>query len=192
MVGQADGLKGNSTTVEFTSGASNGAVYDADANKITVTVAANATISDIANTINSDLAGDFVAANVTNGSYFYSTSANGVNAGAFTGGSNTVTASSFRLQATTGGPAGGTVGNLTTINFTSGASNVATYDEDANVLNVTVADGATVNQVAAAINTEGTFQLFLAKLSMVPHCSVQATWERTHHPSLPLVPNWTA
>ncbi len=33
------------------------------------------------------------------------------------------------------------------------------YDEDANVLNVTVADGATVNQVAAAINTEGTFQL---------------------------------
>ncbi len=88
--GQADGLKGNSTTVEFTSGASNGAVYDPDANKITVTVEANATIADIANTINSDLAGDFVAANVTNGNYFYSTTANGVNAGAFSGGGNTV------------------------------------------------------------------------------------------------------
>lgn len=157
--GAADGLLGNSTTVEFTSGAANGAVYDTDANKITVTVQDGATIADIASQINTDLAGDFVAANVANGSYTYATGANGVNAGAFTGGANTTTASSFRLQATTGGDAGGTVGNLTTINFTSGASNLATYDVDTNELNVTVADGATVDDVAAAIDTEGTFQL---------------------------------
>ncbi len=157
--GQADGDIGNDTTVEFTSGASTGAVYDADANKITVTVADGDTISDIANQINTDLAGDFVAANVTNGTYTYSTTANGVNAGAFGGGSDTPTPSSIRLQATSGGEAAGTIGNLTTINFTSGATTEAEYDADTNVLNVTVADGATVDDIAAAIDTDGTFQL---------------------------------
>ena len=157
--GAADGAVGNSTTVEFTSGATTGAVYDTDANKITVTVAAGATIADIANQINTDLAGDFVAANVTNGDYTYSTTANGVNAGAFSGGANVTTASSIRLQATSGGDAGGTVGNLTTVNFTSGATTAAEYDADTNVLNVTVADGATIDSIAAAIDTDGTFQL---------------------------------
>ncbi len=157
--GQADGAIGNATTVEFTSGATSGAVYDTDANKITVTVADGDTIADIANQINTDLAGDFVAANVTNGTYTYSTNANGLNAGAFAGGSDTTTPASFRLQATSGGAAGGTIGNLTTINFTSGASTAAAYDEDANVLNVTVADGATIDDVASAIDSDGTFQL---------------------------------
>ncbi|MDZ4851367.1 MAG: flagellin [Pirellulaceae bacterium] len=157
--GAADGAKGNATTLEFTSGGSNGAVYNSTLNKITVTVAAGATIADISNTINTDLSGDFIASNTTNGTYKYATSANGVNAGVFSGGTNPAAVSNFRLQATSGGDAGGTLGNSTQIVFSTGGSTAATYDVATNKLNVTVADGATVNQVAAAINTDGTFQL---------------------------------
>ena len=162
--GQADGAVTDETTVEFTSGAATGAVYDPDANKILVTVADGATISDIANAINTDLDGDFVASDVSSngiGDYLYSADDNGeiVAAGDFSGGTDTVTASSFRLQATTGGDAGGTIGNSTKVVFSSGATTEAEYDADSNELRVSVADGATVNQVATAIDTDGTFQL---------------------------------
>ena len=87
------------------------------------------------------------------------TTAKSFAAGDFSGGTDTVTASSFRLQATTGGDAGGTIGNSTKVVFSSGATTEAEYDADSNELRVSVADGATVNQVATAIDTDGTFQL---------------------------------
>jgi flagellin len=158
--GAADGALGNSTSLEFTSGAATGAVYDVDANKITVTVADGDTIADIAAAINTDLAGDFVASNVANGTYKYSATDNGTNTSAtFSGGSNVTAAGRIRLEATDGGLAEGARGNLTDVKFSSGATTAATYDATLNRLLVTVADGATVDDVASAINTNGKFQV---------------------------------
>jgi flagellin len=159
--GLADGEIGNNTVLEFTSGTTTGAVYDATANRITVTVANNATISQIAAAINTDLAGNFIASDVQNGTYRFSATDNGVNTagGPFAGGSNVTAASRIRLVATDGGPADGARGNLTDVKFVAGSTTAATYDTKLNRLVVTVAENATVNDVASAINTNGTFQV---------------------------------
>lgn len=159
--GLADGEIGNNTVLEFTSGTTTGAVYDATANRITVTVANNATISQIAAAINTDLAGNFIASDVQNGTYRFSPTDNGVNTagGPFAGGTNVTAAGRIRLVATDGGPADGARGNLTDVKFVTGSTTAATYDTKLNRLIVTVAENATVNDVADAINTNGTFQV---------------------------------
>lgn len=155
--GAADGLAGNSTDVITTSGATNSASYDADTNVLTLTVAAGATITDIANTINADVGADFLASNTVNGDYSYDSADNATLTDPLSGGTNPVAAGQFTLTATNGGAADGTVGNAASLIFQSGATTGAAYDADTNALTVTVADGATVDQVAAAINTDGTF-----------------------------------
>ncbi|XZE17910.1 flagellin [Pirellulaceae bacterium SH449] len=159
--GLADGEIGNNTVLEFTSGTTTGAVFDSTANRITVTVANNATISQIAAAINTDLAGDFIASDVQNGTYRFSATDNGVNTagGPFAGGTNVTAAGRIRLVATDGGPADGARGNLTDVKFVTGSATSATYDTKLNRLIVTVAENATVNDVATAINNDGTFQV---------------------------------
>ncbi len=155
--GAADGAIGNSTDVIFTSGATTGAAYDADNNVLTVTVADGATIADIAAQINTDVGADFIASNAVNGSYVYDAADNGTSTDPLSSGTNVTAASQFTLTAVNGGDADGTVGNATQLILQSGATNEATYDATANTLTVNVADGATTDQVIAAINTEGTF-----------------------------------
>ena len=160
--GVADGAIGNATTVEFTSGVANGAVYNETENKILVTVAAGATISDIATKINTDLSGKFTATDVVNGTYKYSATDNGTNAGAFASGTNTTTAASIRLTAKNGGPAGGSVGKNTTFKFQStdnpdDTTSTAAYDAATNTLTVKVGKGNTISQVAAAIELNDVF-----------------------------------
>ncbi len=160
--GPADGAKGNDTVLSFTSGATTGATYDATANKINVTVASGATISQIATAINTDLSASFQASNVTNGSYVYSATDNGTTAlgGPFANGLNPpATPASFRLIAVDTGLADGARGNLTDVKFQSGGTTGATYDATLNRLIVTVAEGATVNDVASAINTDNKFNV---------------------------------
>jgi flagellin len=157
--GAADGLKGNSTSVVFTSGASNAAAYNSTNNTITVTVADGATVSDITNTINTSLGATFLASNTTNGSYRFSTADNGANAATLTGGTDPVAAAQLNLTATDGGAADGTKANTTEVVFATGASTAATFDAATNRLNITVADGATVNDIVSAINTDNTFQV---------------------------------
>ena len=160
--GAADGLKGNSTTLQFTSGASNLAEYNAETNAITVTVADGATLADIAAQINTDLGATFNASNVTNGASKFGVADVGTNAGAFTGGTNNTAAGQLQLTATNGGAADGTKGNTSKIVFAaaSGAAPTsALFDADTNELRVTVAAGATVNDIRTAINADGTFQV---------------------------------
>lgn len=157
--GAADGLKGNSTSLVFTSGTSNAAAYNATNNTVTVTVAAGATISDIANTINTSLGSTFTASNVTNGTYKYATSNNGTNAATLTGGTDPTAAAQLNLTATDGGPADGTKANTTQVVFATGTTTAASFDAATNKLNVTVAAGATVNDIVSAINTDNTFQV---------------------------------
>lgn len=152
--GAADGALGNSTDVITTSGASNGASYDAATNVLTVTVAAGATIDDIAAAINTDVGSDFTASNATNGTYVYDAADNGTDTGPLSSGTNITAAGQFTLTATNGGSADGTTGNTTDLTFASGATTAATYDAGTNTLTVTVADGATVDDVVTAINND--------------------------------------
>lgn len=147
--GAADGLKGNSATLAFTSGSSTGASYDATANAITVTVAAGATINNIVTAINTDLSGIFQATDVLNGNYKYVDTVN--TGGPFTGGTDPTAAASFEVEAINGEALDGTRGNAVTFAYTAGSSTAATYDATNNIVNVTYATGATVDQVAAAI-----------------------------------------
>ncbi len=158
--GIADGEKGNATTLRFTAGASNLAEYNADTNEITVTVADGATTNDITSIINSSLSGVFTASNTTAGQSKFAIADVGINAGAFTNGTNVPAAAQLQLTAIDGGPADGTKGNSTTLVFTAatgGAPTSALFDADSNELRVTVGAGASINDIKAAIDTDGTF-----------------------------------
>ncbi|MCA9195085.1 MAG: hypothetical protein KDB03_25110 [Planctomycetales bacterium] len=150
--GEADGVLGNTTDVVFTSGAANGASYDAGTNILTVTVAAGATISDIANAINTE--GNFVASNTVNGTYNYDVADNGTDTDPLASGTSPTAAASFTLEAVSGGQADGTLGNATSLVFQTGATTAAEYDSGTNTLTVSVADGDTVDDVIAAINSD--------------------------------------
>ena len=154
----ADGSAGNATDIVFTSGASTGAAYDATTNKLTVTVAAGATISQVAAAINTDVGSVFTASNTTNGTYRYSTADNATLNNPLAGGTDIAAAASFTLTAVNGGEADGLVGNSTVVKFASGATTAAAYNATTNELNITVATGATINDIVSAINTDNTFQ----------------------------------
>ncbi len=155
--GDADGAKGNSTDVIITAGASTAAAYDSDTNILTVTVATGATVADIAAAINSGAGSDFVASNTVNGSYSYQVADAGTKTDPLSTGTNITAAGSFKLEATNGQGADGTAGNDTTLLFSTGASTAVNFDADANVLEITVGDDATVDDIVAQINSEGTF-----------------------------------
>jgi len=154
--GAADGAKGSATTLKFTTGATRSAAYDADANAITVTVQEGDTISSIANLINTDLAGNFVAANVGNGAFKYSIADNGTNSGAFSAVTDTTAASSFRLKAKSGGAVDGTIVNSTKLVFAAGTTSTssALYDATSNELRVTVGKNNTIDQVLSKISSD--------------------------------------
>lgn len=154
----ADGAVGNATDIVFTSGATTGAAYDTTNNRLTVTVASGATISQIAAAINTDVGSIFTASNTTNGSYKYSTADNATLSTPLAGGTDPVAAASFSLTAVNGGEADGAKGNSTVVKFAAGATTAAAYDATTNELNITVATGATINDIISAINTDNTFQ----------------------------------
>ncbi|WP_168563738.1 flagellin N-terminal helical domain-containing protein [Crateriforma spongiae] len=159
--GAADGAKGNDTDIVLTSGATTGAAYDADNDLLTITVADGDTIADIAAAINNDVGDDFIASNTVNGDYEYDAVDNTAPGSPLTAqlasGTDPTLASSFDIEAVNGGDADGTAGNGVTLNLTSGDTTEAVYDADNDVINITVADGATTADIAAAIDNEGTF-----------------------------------
>ncbi|WP_449224071.1 flagellin [Aureliella helgolandensis] len=155
--GAADGAKGNDTTIVTTSGTTTGATYDADTDTLTLTAAADATIDDLVNAINTDLAGTFQASNKVNGSYKYSSADNASTGSLLSGGLSPTLAGNFDIEAVNGEAADGAAGIGGTLSFAAGATTEAIYDAENNVLNITVAEGATVQDVTDAIDAEGTF-----------------------------------
>lgn len=150
-----DGELGNDTEIVYTSGAANEADYDEDLNRLTLTVAAGATIQDIADAISNNAAVSalFQVSNIVNGGNRYNTSNNNAGSPAtpFGSGSNTTTGGGFSIEAVNGREADGIVANTTTFTYTSGNTTEATYDADTNTVAVTYAEGATVDDVATAI-----------------------------------------
>ncbi len=127
---------------------------------MTVTVKSGATINDIVSLINSDAdtKGVFLASNANNGKYTYSTLDNDTYTDPLSGAVNTTTNANFKLTAVNGKLADGTKGNDTQIKFTAGNANAAVFDSANNILNITVAAGATVQDIADKINADGNFQ----------------------------------
>jgi flagellin len=156
--GRADGLRGNDTEIFFTTGATTAATYDNTNNRLNVTVAANATIANIATAINTTLGDDFSVTNVVNGSYKFSASDNTPSGSplGLAGGTNTTTPAAFTLEAKNGGRADGTKGNATQLNFTAGTTSAttATYDVANDQINILVGTNATVDDIVNAINTD--------------------------------------
>ena len=156
--GTADGSIGDDVAINYSSGATTAATYDAASNELNITVADGDTINDIFNAINADVGATFTASNLNNGDYTYSTADNGTDpAGTISGGSNPNLPGTFDIEAVNGQAADGTAGNGATLNLVSGATTEAVFDADTNTLNITVADGATVDDVASAINADGNF-----------------------------------
>jgi len=150
-----DGAFGNDTEIVYTSGATTGAAYDSDANRLTLTVAAGATIQDVATAIQNDstVGALFTVSNVTNGGNVYNTSNNNAGSPAtpFLNGTNVTTGGNFRIEAVNGKEADGTKGNTTTFTYAAGTTTAATYDAATNAVAVTFASDATLNDIAAAI-----------------------------------------
>ena len=156
--GPADGVKGNTTTLAYTTGTgtTTSAAYDAVTNKLNISLGQGATIKDIANAINATSA--FGAANVTNGSARYTSTGT---APTLTGGADVTSASSFKLKAVDGGLADGVTGNASKVKFeaATGTTSSSSYDTATNQLTVKVGSSATVQEVADAI-TAGAGSVF--------------------------------
>jgi flagellin len=131
--GAADGVTGNNTDVVFQSGATTSATYNANTNQITVTVAAGATVTAIANAINTNLSGIFTASNVTNGGNVYNNADNGLFSNPLSGGNNGTTSASYN---------NGT--NTITVNVAVGATvgSVGTAINGLAAFNATVTSGS--------------------------------------------------
>jgi flagellin-like hook-associated protein FlgL len=165
--GSFDGARGAATDFIFTIANSGGtsATYDAANNTVTLAIDRSQTTADIQTAINTGLSGQFAFTNVaTNGTVADVTTATTVSNPLTSAGTDTVVTGAGRagltIKAADGGLADGLIGNSTKLVFTAAASGTATtavYDAVANKLNITVGKGATLNQIAAAINTEGTF-----------------------------------
>lgn len=69
----------------------------------------------------------------------------------------TNTVGSFDLTAVAGGAADGAIANTTNVAIAAGASTLATYDAGTNTLNITVAAGDTIQDIADAVDADGTF-----------------------------------
>jgi flagellin len=157
--GPADGLIGNSLTLNYTTSSNKltTAAYDAASNKLNISVGQGATLNDIAAAVNATNA--FTASDVKSGAARF-TSVNG-GAPTFSGGNTITSASAFTLKAVDGGLADGSFGNSTKIKFeaaTDGATTAA-YDEATNQLTVKVKADATIQNVADAI-TAGAGSVF--------------------------------
>ena len=168
--GIADGTAGNDLNIQVLTTSSVGGTassYDANSNTLTLTIEEGLTGTAAATALNATAVGtntwEFTA--TTNaGSTIVNGDADVAPRGltASTPGTDLANGGTvnFNLNAVNGGAADGAVGNSTTLAFTSGASTAASYDADANAVTVTVADGATINDIVTAINTNlsGTFQ----------------------------------
>ncbi len=151
--GAADGKVGNDTIINVTTGAAaSTASYNAGTKTLTLALKDGDTAAQVATEIgvNADftftaVAGAQVVAAADAGSY----------TSKLTGGADTLTPTAgFRLSAVDGGVADGEIGNATNVVFSSGATTAATYDATNNIVNVTVANGATINDIATQIDTD--------------------------------------
>ncbi len=153
--GLADGLQGNGVKISYTYGtAAAAASYDKASNTLSLTIDTSATVAANVTAFNTALSGNFTLADNSSGAISGTTSGSLTNQ--LSGG---LDPARFRLTAVDGGPADGTNGNSTTLVYTTSATKgtSAIYDTATKQLNITVGQGATIDDIATAINTTGAF-----------------------------------
>lgn len=164
--GSFDGARGNQTDFTFSIVNSGGtsASFNAANNSVSLTIDRSQSDADILNAINTALSGQFVFSDVQQAGTPANVASTTVNNPLSTGSDTPLALGSragFQLTAVDGGAADGATGNNTDVQFieaASGTETTAVYDATANRLNITVGRGASVEDVAAAINAEGTFE----------------------------------
>ncbi|XZE33245.1 flagellin [Pirellulaceae bacterium SH501] len=166
--GSFDGLRGDSTAFTFTiaNGGGSSATFDAAANSVRLVIDRTQNAADITTAINTGLSGQFVFSNgAITGTLADVSTPTTLAPNPLSGGTDTPLAlgsrAGFQLTAVDGGAADGATGNNTDVRFieaASGTETTAVYDATANRLNITVGRGATIADVASAINAEGTFE----------------------------------
>ncbi len=159
--GAADGSVGNDTVINVTRSAAGPttASYDAATKTLSLGLKDRDTAADIVSAIGANADFTFVAAGA--GTETVAATDAGVFTNKLSGGTNTLTpAAGFTFSAVNGGPADGARGNSTNVAISAGATTAATYDAENDTVNITVADGATIGDIAAKINADlaGTFQ----------------------------------
>lgn len=164
--GSFDGARGNQTDFTFSIVNSGGtsASFNAANNSVTLTIDRSQSDTDILNAINTALSGQFVFSDVQQAGTPANVASTTVSNPLSTGSDTPLALGSragFQLTAVDGGAADGATGNGTDVQFieaASGTETTAVYDATANRLNITVGRGASIDDVAAAINAEGTFE----------------------------------
>lgn len=157
--GLADGLVGNNTTVKFATGNSTTAAFNATSKELLVTVAANATVQNIADAITASEGSNFVVSGIVNGTSKFNRATGstdlGTNSAAFTGGTNSATAAvdTITVTADTAGATPNGV-SVSLIEDASVGSGIATASLNNGNIEVRVRNSGNtaINAIVTAIN----------------------------------------
>ncbi len=169
--GVAGGSVGNNTKITYTYGiAAAAASYNAGTNTVNLTIDTAATAGANVTAFNTALSGKFT---IASGAGSLTGTTTGTLSNALSGGAD---AASFKLIAKDGGPADGVLGNSTTLVYTtgSGTTTSAAYNAITNKLNISLGQGATIDDIANAINTTSAFAAADVKSGSAKYTSVLA------------------
>lgn len=148
------GAIGNGTKISYTYAASAAAAtYDQASNTLSLTINTAKNAAANVTDLNTALGGLFV---LSNGSGTPAGTSTGSVSGALSGG---LDPAQFKITAKDGGPADGSIGNSLTLNYTTSSNKLTTaaYDATNNKLNITLGQGATINDIANAVNATNAF-----------------------------------
>ena len=169
--GVAGGSIGNNTKITYTYGtAASAAAYDANTNTVSLTIDTAATAAANVTAFNTALTGKFT---IASGAGTLTGVTTGSLSNQLSGGAD---AASFKLIAKDGGPADGDIGNTTTLVYSTatGTTTSAAYDAVTNKLNISLGQGATIDDVANAINATSAFAAADVKSGSAKYTSVLA------------------
>ena len=169
--GVAGGSIGNNTKISYTYGtAAAAAAYDATTNTVSLTIDTAATAAANVTAFNTALTGKFT---IASGAGTLTGVTTGSLSNQLSGGAD---AASFKLIAKDGGPADGVLGNSTTLVYSTatGSTTSAAYDALTNKLNISLGQGATIDDIANAINATSAFAAADVKSGSAKYTSVLA------------------
>ena len=167
--GVAGGSIGNNTKISYTYGtAAAAAAYDATTNTVSLTIDTAATAAANVTAFNTALTGKFT---IASGAGTLTGVTTGSLSNQLSGGAD---AASFKLIAKDGGPADGVLGNSTTLVYSTatGSTTSAAYDALTNKLNISLGQGATIDDIANAINATSAFAAADVKSGSAKYTSV--------------------
>ncbi len=170
--GAAGGSIGNNTRISYTYGtASSAAAYDATTNTISLTIDTGASAAANVTAFNTALSGKFT---IGSGAGTLTGATTGTLSNQLSGGADIA---GFKLKAKDGGPADGLLGNSTTLVYSTaaGTTTSAAFDATANKLNITLGQGATIDDIANAINATSAFAATDVKSGAAKYTSVLAS-----------------